>query len=184
MDSLYRELINNVISAGIEIRIFQRDPPSMRYVDFEMQGMCSRAIEICRKSNTSSVVFLGPSSKASELDSFFGGTENLEWELITLAHEFGHANSPNAAPMGPLYTKLEQGAATFCEKHTILNEELFAWGFSRGYLEKADFKCWDEFNNIQEKSISTYRNAKVNWRNTFLYFLKGLGLKIGGQNVS
>lgn len=86
-------------------------------------------------------------------------------DLITLAHELGHAfsdakgyNRPQELLIANLKFKLGYNL-TYKDKQRIFIDEKRAWAFARIFLKKTNFNNWTEFSEIKLRCLNSYRQA-------------------------
>lgn len=85
-------------------------------------------------------------------------------DIITLAHELGHAFSDSRKFTDPkeylqVNFKFRFGfSLDFKDKRKILKEEKRAWAFARIFLKNSQsFNQWEEFYAIRDKSLNSYK---------------------------
>jgi hypothetical protein len=151
---LLRTLIEQMLEGGIAFHVWGNHPKChYRFVDIDSHGKAVRQIHI-HKTNQQRCVYL-ISSSHSDLEKLISDSLDVVQDLVCLAHERGHSESPNKS-ITPLYTKMEQGKATPEEEAKIFSEEQLAWDWAHSYLTTEGFLDWERFEALKTSGLSSY----------------------------
>lgn len=83
----------------------------------------------------------------------------VRFELITLAHEWGHHRSyvAGTSPPSNVSDKFHAGTAAAHEEKLVLREEQRAWNYARRELQRRGFSDWPWFDTCEADALEEYQ---------------------------
>ena len=158
---IYERLITEVIKEEIQIRLKPYDGQFSQYV--RRKGLSGPEILWVRKDvkkyDEGKVISLDDAQivKALTVTDFINSAEDLEWELIIMAHEFGHHFSKykDYESVHDRYG-CDRTSVTLRERENNYNEEVFAWDFAYCKLTGLDYKHFRKFHGLRRRRLKTY----------------------------
>lgn len=158
----YRRLIDKIISNGIQIREDSRLSYDNRYI-FQRCGqlLCVAIHKHCPqirvyRSDEPAAPWIDNNSKCCRIDEFIRRSWGVH-ELIGVAHEFGHSQSPDV-DIDPIYICIQKNNF-FCndeDRRRILKEEQFAWSRAFEILSEIGFQDWNTFIAQEISALTSY----------------------------
>jgi hypothetical protein len=154
---IYRDLLRLILAEGIEIRECHSSTAAepayfRRGLKFPMP-----AIEIVRPIGNR---WYSQKPGESEIEPLLEGAKDLEAELITMAHEFGHHHSVYDEYEAVLKDfKADPSSVLSQDLQNLYDEELFAWERGKAVLRDLGFRNWRRFRAQRIESLKTYHRA-------------------------
>jgi hypothetical protein len=93
-----------------------------------------------------------------DIITFISDSKDIGYDLICIAHEFGHSKSSNEEVVAYYNEARSDGAIENFKKEAILTEEHFAWNYAEYWLKTNGFDNWILFKQVKDQKLLTYEN--------------------------